>query len=305
MVATPGRLLGLTRDGDCSLQRVTYLVLDEADRMLDLGFEPDIRAIVGLIEPQPMTSQGKPSCQSANRQTLLFSATWPEAIQTLAAQFVSDPVRIQIAQSEGESMAINHDVKQIVEVVEDHQKDAKLLGLLAKYHKSRKNRVLVFVLYKKEVDRVERLLQQKGFNNVVAISGDRSQIQRTQAFESFKDGSKPLLIATDVAARGLDIPDVEYVINYSFPLTIEDYMHRIGRTGRAGKSGLSHTFFTKHDKGLGGGLVNVLREANSDIPKDLLQFGTAMKKKTHAMYGAFFKADDGKPMKAATKVKFS
>lgn len=126
-----------------------------------------------------------------------------------------------------------------------------------------------------------------------AVHGDISQDARNQAVEKFKSGAVPLLIATDVAARGLDIPDVEVVINYSFPLTVEDYVHRIGRTGRAGKTGISHTFFVgRNDKPKAGELVNVLREAGQEVPKELLQFGTAVKKKESKLYGAHFKELD-------------
>ncbi len=137
------------------------------------------------------------------------------------------------------------------------------------------------------------------------MSSDKSQAERISAIEGFKSGKVRVLVATDVAGRGLDINDIALVINYSFPLTIEDYVHRIGRTGRGGKSGESITFFTKNDKHLSGELVNVMREAGSVIPEDLMKFGTGVKKKAHGMYGAFYKADDAeRPMKAAVKVTF-
>jgi ATP-dependent RNA helicase DBP3 len=125
------------------------------------------------------------------------------------------------------------------------------------------------------------------------VHGDIAQEARNRAVEHFKSGTVPLLIATDVAARGLDIPDVEMVINYSFPLTVEDYVHRIGRTGRAGKRGCAHTFFVgKNDKAKAGELVNVLREADQVVPKELLAFGGAVKRKESKLYGAHFKAID-------------
>jgi ATP-dependent RNA helicase DBP3 len=284
VIATPGRLQDLMEEGVCSLDYVTYVVLDEADRMLDLGFEPAIRAILS-------------TCAKV-RQTVMFSATWPQAVSKLAMEFMNEgePVKVMVG---SQDLAANHDVTQIVEVIEDRARDARLETLLQKYHKSRTNRVLVFVLYKKEAVRVETALQRRGWK-VSAVHGDKGQADRTKAVNSFKDGSRPLLIATDVAARGLDIPDVEYVINYSFPLTTEDYVHRIGRTGRAGKKGLSHTFFTQADRARAGELVNVLREAGQIVPEELLKFGTHVKKKESKLYGAHFKeigADSGKAKK--------
>ncbi|EEY61176.1 DEAD/DEAH box RNA helicase, putative [Phytophthora infestans T30-4] len=284
VVATPGRLKDLVEERSCNLSKVTFVVLDEADRMLDEGFEKDIRAIIGSTHPE--------------RQIAMFSATWPQSIQKLAHEFLNDPVKVTIGSDE---LAASHNVTQIVEVVEDRARDSRAHALLQKYHASRKNRILLFVLYKKEADRVERMLHQRGWN-CIAIHGDRNQQQRSEAVEQFKSGEVPLLIATDVAARGLDIPGVEYVMNYSFPLTIEDYVHRIGRTGRGGKKGTAHTFFTANDKPRAGELVNLLRESNQEVPKDLTKFGTHVKKKEHKLYGAFAKNIDA--TKKATKITF-
>ena len=285
VVATPGRLEDLIGDGICSLDEVTYLVLDEADRMLDLGFEPHIRTIAGSIR--------------ADRQTLMFSATWPSSIRKLASEFLCNPAKVTIG---SEDLAASHTVKQIVEVVDGAARDRLLDSLLKKYHSSRKNRVIIFVLYKKEAARVESMLQKRGWN-AAAVHGDISQAQRTAAVESFKSGDVPLLVATDVAARGLDIPDVEAVINYSFPLTTEDYVHRIGRTGRAGKSGIAHTMFVgANDKPRAGELINVLKEAKQKVPEELLAFGTTVKKKESKLYGAHFKDVDLSVK--ATKVTF-
>jgi len=264
------------------------MVLDEADRMLDLGFKDDIAEIFGYIKEK--------------RQTLLFSATWPKEVQEIAAQYITNPVKINIGSTD--ELAANKDIKQIVEVVEDRQKDAKLLKLIGEYHKSRTNRVIIFVLYKKDVQRVERLLQKNRWK-CVGISSNYSQQERTQALSNFKSGKIPVLVATDVAARGLDIPNVEYVINYSFPLTAEDYVHRIGRTGRGGKKGVSHTFFTTFDKNLAGELTNLLRDAGQPVPEALTKFGTGVKRKAHSMYGAFYKrsSDTNKPMGVKKHVK--
>ena len=208
VVATPGRLIDLMGEGACDLSQVSYLVLDEADRMLDQGFERDIRQIIGE------THQA--------RQTALFSATWPDSVRELAHSFLSRPIKVTIG---SDDLAAGTRITQIVEVLEDRAREQRLQQLLKKYHADRKNRILIFALYKKEAARLEGNLSRSGWK-VTSIHGDKSQDGRTKAVEEFKSGSIPLLVATDVAARGLDIPGVDYVINYSFPLTIEDYVHR-------------------------------------------------------------------------------
>ncbi|CAI9755310.1 unnamed protein product [Fraxinus pennsylvanica] len=286
VIGTPGRLKDLIEMGVCHLKEVSFVVLDEADRMLDMGFEPEVRSIL--------------SQTNTVRQMVMFSATWPPAVHQLAQEFM-DPCPVKVVVG-SEDLAANHDVMQIVEVLDDRARDERLQCLLEKYHKSRRNRVLVFVLYKKEASRVESMLQRRGWK-VASISGDKAQHARTEALFLFKEGTCPLMIATDVAARGLDIPDVEVVINYSFPLTTEDYVHRIGRTGRAGKKGVAHTFFTKENKGLAGELINVLKEAQQVVPEALLKFGTHVKKKESKLYGAHFREIDSNAPKA-TKIKF-
>ncbi|CAG8466487.1 78_t:CDS:2 [Acaulospora colombiana] len=220
-----------------------------------------------------------------------------ESVRKLANDYLTRPIRVTIG---SQDLSANNNVTQIVEVVEDKDRDKLLVSLLEKYH-NRRNRVLVFVLYKKEASRVENMLASKGYE-ALSIHGDKSQFQRSEALKAFKDGIYPLLIATDVAARGLDIPDVEYVINYSFPLTIEDYIHRIGRTGRAGNKGVSHTFFTSHDRVHSGELINVLRQADQNVPESLLKFGGGVKKKEHKAYGAFYREID--PNLKPKKIKF-
>lgn len=165
------------------------------------------------------------------------------------------------------------------------------------------SRILVFALYKKEASRVENMLRQQGYA-VGAIHGDLSQGARMEALENFKNGTTGLLVATDVAARGLDIPNVGAVVNYTFPLTIEDYIHRIGRTGRGGKTGKSITFFTgdNHERSLAGELARVLRESGFECP-GLKKFPMTIKKKEHGAYGAFFRDDIPVP-KGPTKIIF-
>merc|ERR1719445_1591230 len=286
VVATPGRLMDLMSEEACDLSQVSYLVLDEADRMLDQGFERDIRAIVGKTHP--------------GRQTALFSATWPDNVRELAHSFLKKPIKVTIG---SDDLAAGTRITQIVEVLEDRAREQRLQQLLKKYHKDRKNRILIFVLYKKEADRIENNLSRTGWK-VTSIHGDKSQDGRTKAVEQFKSGEIPLLVATDVAARGLDIPGVDFVINYSFPLTIEDYVHRIGRTGRAGREGTAHTFFQQCDKLRAGELVKVLKDANQEVPAAMNDFDLNIKKKEHKLYGNFGPKDYGLPMKKAVKITF-
>ncbi|KAF9910611.1 RNA-dependent ATPase [Linnemannia zychae] len=286
IVATPGRLLDLLEDGSCNIDTVSYLVLDEADRMLDTGFEEAIRSILRQTRK--------------DRQTAMFSATWPESVRKLAHDFLDRPIKVTIGSPD---LGASSNVTQIVEVLDDPRgKERRLLDLLKDYHKSRKNRILIFALYKKEADRIEQTLQRAGYK-VGGIHGDKTQNTRSAALEAFKNGSIPLLVATDVAARGIDITGITHVINVTFPLTIEDYVHRIGRTGRGGQTGIAHTFFTVNEKGLSGALINVLNDAGVAIPDELRKFGGTVKKKAHSIYGDHFK-DIGGEMKQATKIRF-
>lgn len=294
IVATPGRLNDLINEGAADLSSVNYVVLDEADRMLDKGFEAEIRKILSQTP-------------TAGRQTLMFTATWPTSVRDLASTFMTQPVHISIgANNPTGELRANTRITQLVEVVPPSQKETRLLQLL-KQHRgpaSKKNdRILIFCLYKKEAARIESLLRLRG-HNVAGIHGDMSQPLRTASLSAFKSGNCPLLVATDVAARGLDIPAVKVVVNVTFPLTVEDYVHRIGRTGRAGAEGLAVTLFTEHDKAQSGALINVLRAAGQEIPEDLLRFGTTVKRKGHEAYGAFYKDLGEGGRKEGTKIRF-
>jgi len=297
VVGTPGRILDLINDGILDLSEVRYLVLDEADRMLDTGFENDIRKIIESTTPGP------------ERQTLMFSATWPDAVRRLASTFQKSPVRVTVG---SDDLTANSRVEQMVEVFNDSRsKDFRLVGHLKTLLPKKPSqasvdtvRILVFALYKKEADRVEGMLRSKGFT-VGGLHGDMNQKARMEALQRFKTGETPVLVATDVAARGLDIPNVAAVINYTFPLTIEDYIHRIGRTGRGGKSGKSITFFTgdAHERSLAGELARVLRESGFESEELKEKFPMTIKKKTHSVYGAFYRDDIAAPAKP-TKIVF-
>jgi len=300
LVATPGRLKDLINEGTCNISKIQHLVLDEADRMLDMGFEEDVKYIISNCMPK-----------ENGRQTAMFSATWPAAIQEIAMNYMVDPIRLYVGfdgikGSNGEndiddSLSANKRVTQTIEVIEDRARENRLRNIL-RQHQTKKQRILIFALYKKEAERLEYSLKRDGFD-VCSIHGNKHQAARTQALSDFKDGSCQLMVATDVAARGLDIPDVGLVLNYTFPLTIEDYVHRIGRTGRAGKSGLSITFFQPSDKSHAGELQQVMKQAGQSPPEALMKFGSTIKKKEHKLYGSFGPRG-GAPMKKATRIVF-
>ena len=232
IVATPGRLNDLINEGFADLSRVSYLVLDEADRMLDKGFEEEIRKIISATpSPSPQPQSTTDSGPGRGRQTLMFTATWPPSVRDLASTFMHSPVKIAIGDNPTGELRANTRIVQKVEVVDPRTKEPRLLQLIRQYQsgKAKDDRILVFCLYKKEATRVENFLRSKGLR-VAGIHGDLSQEKRTSSLEAFKrHGGTPVLVATDVAARGLDIPAVKVVINVTFPLTVEDYVHRIGR----------------------------------------------------------------------------
>ena len=215
LVATPGRLLDHVQNKTLNLSQVSMLVLDEADRMLDMGFMPDLRRIIGLLP--------------AERQNMMFSATFPEEIRRLADSFLKNPERVEVARRN----ATAETVTQVVHPVHHERKRALLVHLV----KSRDLRqVLVFTGTKLMANRLANELNRAGLQ-AAAIHGDKSQQERIKALDAFKHGEMRILVATDVAARGLDIEALPYVVNYDLPHNAEDYVHRIGRTGRAGARG--------------------------------------------------------------------
>ncbi|KAF9075243.1 DEAD-domain-containing protein [Rhodocollybia butyracea] len=250
VIATPGRLIDMLETQKTNLRRVTYLVMDEADRMLDMGFEPQIRKIVSQIRP--------------DRQTLMFSATWPKDVQKLANDFLTDMIQCNIGSME---LTANHSITQIVEVCSDFEKRNKMITHLEKIS-AENAKVLIFVATKRVADDITKYLRQDGWP-ALAIHGDKEQRERDWVLSEFKAGRSPILIATDVASRGLDVKDVGYVINYDFPNNCEDYIHRIGRTGRAGLKGTSYTYFTTDNAKQARDLVAILKEAKANIPPQL------------------------------------
>ncbi|MES1918680.1 hypothetical protein MHBO_000610 [Bonamia ostreae] len=249
IVATPGRLLDFLQSKVTNLKRVTYLVLDEADRMLDMGFEKPIRQILSQIRPE--------------RQTLLFSATWPKEIQKLASEILNNPVHVNIGALDISSCK---NVKQDFEVVEEYNKQMKLLLYLRQLPP--RDKVLVFVATKAMSNQLAQNLKTNGFY-CAAINGDKRQSQREFILSKFRNGEISILIGTDVASRGIDIRDIRVVINFDFPNTIEDYVHRVGRTGRADKQGRSYTLLTRKNANKSGDLIRLLKNDKKKIPPDI------------------------------------
>ncbi|KAJ0709216.1 putative RNA helicase [Helianthus annuus] len=246
VIGTPGRLIDMLEAQHTNLKRVTYLVLDEADRMLDMGFEPQIRKIISQIRP--------------DRQTLYWSATWPKEVESLARQFLSNPYKVIIGSP---VLKANQSINQIVEVVTDLEKYNRLIKLLKEMMDG--NRILIFVETKKGCDQVTRQLRMDGWP-ALSIHGDKSQDERDWVLAEFKSGRSLIMTATDVAARGLDVKGIKCVINYDFPTSLEDYVHRIGRTGRAGAKGIAVTFFTHSNAKHARELVKILQEAGQVVP---------------------------------------
>ncbi|PIA59998.1 hypothetical protein AQUCO_00400704v1 [Aquilegia coerulea] len=264
LVATPGRLVDLLERARVSLQMIRYLALDEADRMLDMGFEPQIRKIVEQMDMPPR----------GVRQTMLFSATFPKEIQRLASDFLSNYIFLAVGRV-GSSTDL---IVQRVEFVQESDKRSHLMDLL---HAQRENGThgkqaltLVFVETKKGADSLEYWLCSNGFP-ATTIHGDRSQQEREHALRSFKSGATPILVATDVAARGLDIPHVAHVVNFDLPNDIDDYVHRIGRTGRAGKTGLATAFFNENNSSIARSLADLMQESNQEVPAWLSRYAAA------------------------------
>ena len=247
VVATPGRLIDHLQQGNTSLSRVSYVVLDEADRMLDMGFEPQIRDVLGALHP--------------TRQTLLFSATMPPEIESLAAQYLNKPVKVKI----GRVSVPTANVAQTLERCADGQKTELLAAMLHDELEQGKRGgppmplTIVFVERKTRCDEVAAALQGEGVPSA-ALHGGLSQGEREAALRDFAAGHARVLVATDVASRGLDVKGIGHVVNMDLPRAFEDYVHRIGRTGRAGTRGRATSFYTDRDAFLVSQIKTALQE---------------------------------------------
>jgi len=276
VVCTPGRLVDLVQAKAVSLQRVTYLVFDEADRMFEIGFEPQVRSIANNVRP--------------DRQCLLFSATMKKKIEHLCRDILTDPIRIVV----GELGEANQDVVQAVEVMKNgNEKWNWLKAHLVEFTSG--GSVLIFVTKKTNSEEVAKSLREHGYE-LGLIHGDFDQFERNNVIKRFKDKEYLILVATDVAARGLDIPSIKTVINYDVARDITTHTHRIGRTGRAGEKGIAYTLITAYDTHFAADLVRNLESANQFVPETLL---------TLAMKNPWFRKTTAQRSKKAAAKEFT
>jgi len=252
LVATPGRLIDLMQSGHVSLANIAYLVLDEADRMLDMGFAPQINRVVSNVPPY--------------RQTLLFSATMPPEVEALARKYLRKPVVVQVGRRSSAASTVNHYVYPV-------PRDRKSALLAALLKREAMESVLVFTRTKHGADRVVRHLEHDGIHSA-AMHADKTQPQRTRALEDFKTGRVRVLVATDIAQRGLDISGITHVINYDVPQQAEDYIHRIGRTGRAASEGDAFTFMAPDEIAMVRTIERVIGQEIPRISVAGFDFGT-------------------------------
>jgi ATP-dependent RNA helicase DDX46/PRP5 len=254
IVCTPGRMIDLLAANSgrvTNLRRVTYVVLDEADRMFDMGFEPQVMKIFANIRP--------------DRQTILFSATMPRIMDALAKKTLQSPVEITV----GGRSVVAPEITQIVEVREEKDKFHRLLELLGQlYDKDEDARTLIFVDRQEKADDLLKDLMRKGYP-CMSIHGGKDQIDRDSTIDDFKAGVTPIMIATSVAARGLDVKQLKLVVNYDAPNHLEDYVHRAGRTGRAGNTGTAVTFITEEQEQYSVGIAKALEQSGQPVPERL------------------------------------
>ncbi|XP_029786451.1 DEAD box protein 53 [Suricata suricatta] len=276
IIATPGRLNDLQMNKFVNLRSITYLVLDEADKMLDLGFEHQIMKI--LLDVRP------------DRQTVMTSATWPDSIRRLAQSYLKEPMIVYVGTLN--LVAVNT-VKQNIIVTKEEEKRSLIQEFVKNL--SPQDKVIIFVSRKLVADDLSSDFSIQGIA-IQSLHGDREQYDREQALEDFRTGKVKILIATDLASRGLDVNDVTHVYNYDFPRNIQEYVHRVGRTGRAGKTGTSITLMTQNDSKIANEVIEILNRANQHVPEDLVTMAEQYK-----LYKQ--KKDIGKKSKSRDKPK--
>uniref|UniRef100_A0A8C7B9Z1 Probable ATP-dependent RNA helicase DDX46 n=1 Tax=Neovison vison TaxID=452646 RepID=A0A8C7B9Z1_NEOVI len=284
IVCTPGRMIDMLAANSgrvTNLRRVTYVVLDEADRMFDMGFEPQVMRIVDNVRP--------------DRQTVMFSATFPRAMEALARRILSKPIEVQV----GGRSVVCSDVEQQVIVIEEEKKFLKLLELLGHYQES--GSVIIFVDKQEHADGLLKDLMRASYP-CMSLHGGIDQYDRDSIINDFKNGTCKLLVATSVAARGLDVKHLILVVNYSCPNHYEDYVHRAGRTGRAGNKGYAYTFITEDQARYAGDIIKALELSGTAVPPDLEKLWSDFKdqqkaegkiiKKSSGFSGKGFKFDE-------------
>jgi superfamily II DNA/RNA helicase len=261
VIGTPGRINEFIDKKVLYLNLIKYLVIDESDRMLDMGFKPQLENIICK------NNQMKPKEERIN---LMFSATIPFEVEEISYQFMKEDCYLITTNKNKENKNgynANENVEQTIYYVEDEDKILKLHEIL----QSIEGNVIIFLEKKKSVDKLEGFLLNRNYN-AIGIHGDKLQVERQKAIKKFSSGEIPILVATDVASRGLDFPNVSYVFNFDMPKNIEDYIHRIGRTGRVGNKGKAISFYNENNKQIGEALVKELKRANQTIPDFLEEF---------------------------------
>ena len=261
VIGTPGRLNEFIDKKILYLNLIKYLVIDESDRMLDMGFKPQLEDIICKRNQMP---------DKENRVNLMFSATIPYEVQEISYQFMKDECYLITTNKNKENRNgynANENVEQTIYYVEDEDKISKLHEIL----QTIEGNVIIFLEKKKSVDKLEDFLINRNYN-AIGIHGDKIQFERQKAIKQFSSGEIPILVATDVASRGLDFPNVSYVFNFDMPKNIEDYIHRIGRTGRVGNKGKAISFYNDKNRQIGEALVSELKKANKKIPEFLEEF---------------------------------
>ena len=261
VACTPGRMIDILTTGAgkiTNLRRITYFVLDEADRMFDMGFEPQITRILASTRP--------------DRQTVMFSATFPRAMENIARAALENPIEIQV----GGRSVVNSDITQLVELREEEDRFIRTLELLGEYYEQGK--VIIFVASQDKCDTVFKDLLKSGYP-CLSLHGGKEQADRECTIVDFKTDVCNVLVATSVAARGLDVKDVKLVINFDCPNHLEDYVHRVGRTGRAGEKGTAVTFISRDEERFAPDLVKAMREAKQPVPQDISALADAFANK--------------------------
>lgn len=276
VIGTPGRLLDCLESRYLVLNQCNYIVLDEADRMIDMGFEPQvIQVLDSMGAALKSEKEDELEHQLQNKQnyrvTTMFSATMPAEVERLAKTYLRHPVLVKIGDQDSGK---NKRIEQRVIFINPMKKQAKLADTLRTTMETKNAKVIVFINLKKQCDGVSKFVQKQGYYPTV-LHGGKSQDQRQESLRRFREGHFNVLVATDVAGRGLDIPDVTHVINYDVPSRIDNYCHRIGRTGRAGKNGIAISFVTDDDKDIMYDLKQYLISTDAEIPSEILKHPSA------------------------------